>query len=556
MTLILPIGDCHVDDEQSLDRFDVASKFIIDKQPDYVILIGDFLTLNCLSAWDKDKRKRMEGKRYSKEIEAGNEALDRLLAEVKEYNKQKKKNKERQYRPHLVYIEGNHEERLSRYLEYDPTFDGHVGIEKDLKLKERGFAFIPYREYYYVDKVGFTHIPFNKTAPISGVDITRKAQAVTVNSVVYGHCFSEDTELLTTEGWKGLDYLRNNPDSLVATMNREDKSLEFQYYSNLYEYDNYDKVVHFYNQQTLDHLVTEDHGMVYETKNGSLYYPKAKNWKQSGYARVSGTLKSYTGIPYSNNEIRLMVWCHADGSLEGGKYWRFNIRKERKQSRLKALLKEMMIDYTQSPNGAIYIGKLPDFYTKDFQEHLIYATIEQSRIIINEWAETDGTNYSPMKQVQLSTSRKEVADSIQMMCVLTGHKSNISLKKEGTYVLNIRYGVQRVQVRGEFNKGTIPYKGKVFCVSVPNGTLVARRNGRVLITQNTHEQHLSHVHKEGMPHLQDTYNCGCYFDKKEDYVHGRVTNYWRGLSLLHVWKPGRFDTESWSLGRLERKYDQ
>jgi UDP-2,3-diacylglucosamine pyrophosphatase LpxH len=257
MTLILPIGDCHIDDEQSLERFNVASSFIVDKKPDYIIIMGDFLTLNCLSAWDKDKRKKMEGRRYSKEIAAGNDALDRLHSEIIKYNKQKRKNKEKQYKPTLIFLEGNHSERLRRYLDYDPTFDGHVSIEKDLRLKERGYQFIPYREYYYVNKIGFTHIPFNKSGPISGVDITRKAQMVTISSVVFGH---------------------------------------------------------------------------------------------------------------------------------------------------------------------------------------------------------------------------------------------------------------------------------------------------------THEQHLSHIHKEGMPHLQDTYNCGCFFDKKEDYVQGCVTNYWRGLTLLNNWKEGRFDVDSYSLGRLERMY--
>jgi len=253
----LVIGDCHIDDEQELDRFDILSSLIVDTKPEIILINGDFLTLNCLSAWDKNKRKKMEGKRYSNEIDAGNEALDRLFAGIKAYNKGKKRNKTKQYKPVIVYTEGNHEDRLERYLDTDPTFDGMVGVERDLKLKERGIEFIRYREYFYHMGVGFTHIPFNKVAPISGVDITRKAQMVTVSSVVFGH---------------------------------------------------------------------------------------------------------------------------------------------------------------------------------------------------------------------------------------------------------------------------------------------------------THEQHLSHVHKEGMDHLQDTYNTGCFFDKKEDYVHGRVTNYWRGVTILHHWKEGRFDVESFSLGRLERLY--
>ena len=204
MNTILTIGDCHVDDEQNLDRFDLLGQFIIDHKPTHIVIIGDFLTLNCLSAWDKDKRKRMEGRRYASELDAGNIALDKMLSYMVQYNKWRTKNKKRKYSPTMYYLEGNHEDRLNRYFEYDPTFEGRVGIEKDLFLKERGFEFIPYREYVYIGGIGFTHIPFNKTSPISGIDITRKAQLVTVNSVVFGHTHEEHLSHVHKEGMPHL----------------------------------------------------------------------------------------------------------------------------------------------------------------------------------------------------------------------------------------------------------------------------------------------------------------------------------------------------------------
>lgn len=554
MNKILVIGDCHVDDEQSLDRFDLLGKFIVKHKPTHIVFIGDFLTLNCLSAWDKDKRLKMEGKRYKAEIDAGNEALDRTFAPMLEYNKERRKRKEKQYKPKLIYIEGNHEDRLTRYLERDPTFLGWVDIANNLKLKQRGFEFISYREYCYIGGIGFTHIPFNKINPISGQDITRKASMVTVDSVVFGHCFSSDTELLTDDGWRSMSYFENGGCRPVATMNKDTKAIEFQSHSGFYKYNNYNKLIHFKNQQSLDHLVTEDHGMVYETQQGNLKYPKAKDWNQTSYVRVGGILER-KGLPYTDDQLRLMVWCHTDGHKDRGKYWTFHLKKQRKITRLHTLLNRMGINYTHNKHK-IYIGELPDIYTKDIQKELVHANTAQSKVIINEWAETDGTNYSPLKQVQLATNREEVADALQIMCVTNGHKCNISLRGENTYTLNIRYDVQRVQVRDEFNKGTIPYTGDVYCVSVPNGTLLARRNGRVIITQNTHEAHMSNVHKQGQPHLQQIYCCGCFIDKKEDYVHGRVTNYWRGISLLHNWKDGRFDVDSYSLGRLKREYNE
>lgn len=201
---ILVIGDCHIDDEQTLERFDVLGKFIMDEQPTHIVFIGDVLTLNCLSAWDKDKRKRMEGKRYKKEITAGNVALDKIFAPMRKYNDKCRRHKTKQYSPDIVYLEGNHEDRLNRYFDYDPTMEGMVGIERDLKLEARNIRWVPYREYHYIGGVGFTHIPFNKAKAIMGVDITRKAQGVTISSVVFGHTHEEHLSHVHVEGMTHL----------------------------------------------------------------------------------------------------------------------------------------------------------------------------------------------------------------------------------------------------------------------------------------------------------------------------------------------------------------
>jgi hypothetical protein len=49
---------------------------------------------------------------------------------------------------------------------------------------------------------------------------------------------------------------------------------------------------------------------------------------------------------------------------------------------------------------------------------------------------------------------------------------------------------------------------------------------------------------------------GCVFDEKEDYVAGRVTQYWRGITLLTIWKKGRFDVDTYSISRLRHAYGE
>jgi hypothetical protein len=179
------------------------------ERPEVVVVMGDFLTLQCLSAWDKDKRKNMEGSRFELEIEAGNEALDRLTGKVEAAANRSRKAKKKPYQPQWVYLQGNHETRLDRFFEKDPTFDGYITIPKALRLEERGFEFVEYGDYWWYNEIGFTHIPFGKGREISGLDITRKAQQVVVKSTVFAHTHEFHVSNLHRMGQESLQQVLN-----------------------------------------------------------------------------------------------------------------------------------------------------------------------------------------------------------------------------------------------------------------------------------------------------------------------------------------------------------
>jgi predicted phosphodiesterase len=176
-TRVLVVGDAHVDEQQKLDRFAALGRKIVAEKPDAVVLIGDVLSLNCLSEWDRNKRAKMENLRYGLEIGAGNKALDlACLPKGK-----------------TIYIEGNHEDRLTRYLDHDPTFAGMVGLPKDLFLAERGIKWVPYKEVHQIDGVSFTHIPIaGNGKPIGNPNVAQKALRLFHNSVVFGHTHTLD----------------------------------------------------------------------------------------------------------------------------------------------------------------------------------------------------------------------------------------------------------------------------------------------------------------------------------------------------------------------------
>jgi len=160
--LVLP--DVHLTD-QVPKVYSVVKKFVKDFQPHETILLGDFMDVSALSAWDFDKRQNMEGRRFKKEISCA----DR---EIKFLEKHSKK---------ITYICGNHEYRVDRYLEKNPEMQGLIEIPILLSLKNRSINWVTVDEIYSKGHLNFIH----------GWYVTKYHAAkhldVIGDCVVYGH---------------------------------------------------------------------------------------------------------------------------------------------------------------------------------------------------------------------------------------------------------------------------------------------------------------------------------------------------------------------------------
>ncbi len=174
---VLVVGDSHCEQGQDISRFKALGNYIKETKPSHIVSIGDFLSVDSLSAWDRNKRLAMEGRRYEKELEVGNKALDYIDSACST-----------SYRPTKVYIEGNHEDRLTRYVEEYPELEGKMSIQKDLSLVKRSWVWVPYKSDYNINGVSFTHVPIlGNGRAISRPNICEKALRLYHNSVVFGH---------------------------------------------------------------------------------------------------------------------------------------------------------------------------------------------------------------------------------------------------------------------------------------------------------------------------------------------------------------------------------
>ena len=91
--LIIP--DTQVKEGIDFEYLTRIGQYIVDVKPDVVIHLGDFADMPSLSSYDVGK-KSFEGRRYTKDIDAANKAMQCLLDPLYSYNASAKINKKKQ----------------------------------------------------------------------------------------------------------------------------------------------------------------------------------------------------------------------------------------------------------------------------------------------------------------------------------------------------------------------------------------------------------------------------------------------------------------------------
>jgi len=137
-------------------------------KPSYVHLAGDMIDCYAVSQHEKSLNRLQD---FKYEIDGANEALDELAAAAKGAT--------------FIYTEGNHEYRWPRYLSAMAPQAGRLpgsSMKDLLRIKERGWIWVPYREFYKLGKLYLTH-----DLEKSGVNAVRQALSDAQASIVIGH---------------------------------------------------------------------------------------------------------------------------------------------------------------------------------------------------------------------------------------------------------------------------------------------------------------------------------------------------------------------------------
>lgn len=304
-----------------------------------------------------------------------------------------------------------------------------------------------------------------------------------------GGCVSGDTEFFNGVQWKKiadykdgdyvLQYNKNGIANLVEPIN---------YIVN----DNVKFLKHFKNKY-IDMILSNDHRMYLYTnfRKYDMGIRKelhdeiitVQDWIDSGKKErhMPTTFKfSGTGIPLTDDEIKLCVMIYADGHICNHKseYICVEVSKDRKKQRVRELLSKCGIQYKEfeyeyKPNYICFKFYSPKkisswIMDKQFSCKWYLATNEQLRLVTNEIIYWDGSIGKGNRGNEYYSSKKEEADFIQFAFSAIGKRATISNNgKETSYRVRtndiINLDISKTNIT---DINTIDSKS--YCFSVPS----------------------------------------------------------------------------------------
>lgn len=155
MTTHMVIPDCQVKEGVPTEHLEWIGRYSAEKKPDVIVCLGDFADMPSLSSYDKGK-KSFEGRRYTKDIEATQQAMVRLMTPIADERVRLKRNKEKQWNPRLVMLLGNHEHRINRAIEDDAKLEGLISTN-DLGYEGFGWEVSPFLDVVIIDGIAYSH---------------------------------------------------------------------------------------------------------------------------------------------------------------------------------------------------------------------------------------------------------------------------------------------------------------------------------------------------------------------------------------------------------------
>lgn len=320
---------------------------------------------------------------------------------------------------------------------------------------------------------------------------------------VFG-CMDHETECLTRRGW--LRYTDLLPTDEVLQWDSEADLLSWVAPQHIHEYDFDGDMVQIENRHT--HQVLTPNHRVYAKIRRHSRHPKPIAYEviesrfvdsRPGNWQVDLPMASFLeGSQNFDVELAYLVgwwltdaWAHKDANAVC-----FSQSKPVTLAKLReALSKWNPSEYikksrkeTHADEHIFYLsGPLADLLRRDFPErklmwNMLDWSIEARRALYDGLMDGDGSRKETQHAEAFWSKDQDRRDVFLALALSIGIRCYEDPVKGVVYV---NHKTRTTQVQGKQRADRLPYRGKVWCLTVPTGAFVARRGGRPFITGNS-----------------------------------------------------------------------
>ena len=141
------IPDAQVKPGVKTDHLEACGNYIAEKRPDVIVCAGDFADMPSLNIHKPKGHITFEGARYLDDISAANQGMERMVRPFQNI---------KGYTPKMVLTLGNHEYRIVRAVQSDPTLKGTLSLN-DLYYEQLGWRVVPFLQPIKINGILYCH---------------------------------------------------------------------------------------------------------------------------------------------------------------------------------------------------------------------------------------------------------------------------------------------------------------------------------------------------------------------------------------------------------------
>lgn len=339
------------------------------------------------------------------------------------------------------------------------------------------------------------------------------------------HAVSDDTEILTDNGWKNHQTLTY--DDKVATLNK-DGYLEYQNPTNIIIM-NWDKEMMEFKNKNIDFCFSPNHNYVFK-RDVDHYHFKNNKFVLGTYDILPEKLLFFGDAIWKGENIEtiniadkiwkidnylafLGIWLSEGWTSRKDRCNQTGIAQNYPKSKLieDEIMKYIPFKYGKSIDRncirfIISNKKLTDYLSQFGKSHDKYIPSwifnlpsDQLEILYKWMMYGDGTEQKSDKRRKKNgdiniqevyyTTSKRLADDFQRLLLHLGLRGNIRIENKHGFNNHSIYAITvrrtKITLVNKSKIKSIPYYGKIYCVEVPNHIIYVRRNGKVYWTGNS-----------------------------------------------------------------------